>query len=81
MSEQSGENDIALQLNNQRDNYESQIQKLQSRVDRQTTKKEELKTLVTTLASVVEQLDYERGQYSDKITEVTEEADTLDNQV
>lgn len=37
--------------------------------------------MVATLTTVVEQLDYERGQYTEKITEVTGEAETLDNQV
>ena len=36
---------------------------------------------MTTLTGEVEQLDYERGQYKEKIVEVTTEADQLDNKV
>lgn len=43
MSEQSSENDVALQYQNQRENYESQIKKLQERVQKQKKKREELK--------------------------------------
>ena len=80
MREESSENDIALQLQNQRENYESQVAKLQARVAKQTAKKEELKTVVATLTAEVEQLDYERGQYREKIQEVTQESDALDVQ-
>jgi hypothetical protein len=34
---------------------------------------------VSTLEAEVEQLEYERGQYKEKIAEVTQEADTVEN--
>jgi len=37
-----------------------------------------LKSLVSTLTAEVEQLDYERGQYKEKIDEVTAEVDQVD---
>ena len=81
MSEQSSENDVALQYQNQRENYESQIKKLQERVQKQKKKREELKAQVSTIAAEVEQLEYERGQYKEKIVEVTQESETLEQQI
>lgn len=78
MSEQSGENDIALQFQNQKDNYEKEVAKLTSRVEKQKQRQDELKSLVSTLTAEVEQLDYERGQYKEKIDEVTAEVDQVD---
>ena len=38
-------------------------------------KRDELKTLVSTLTGEVENLDYEKGQYKEKITEFNEEVE------
>jgi len=36
---------------------------------------------VSTIAAEVEQLEYERGQYKEKIVEVTQESETLEQQI
>ena len=81
MEEENNEYDVAMQLQSQKDNYEQEIKKLQARIEKQTERRNELKTTVQTMTAEVEQLDYEKTQYTDKIAEVSGQADTLDDQV
>ena len=43
-------------------------------------KRDELKTLVSTLTTEVESLDYEKGQYKEKIVELNEQVDEVEAQ-
>lgn len=64
MKEDSG-NDIILQFQSQKEQYEKQIEKLASRVEKQNTERDELAKMVVTLQADVEQLEYEKTQYSE----------------
>jgi septal ring factor EnvC (AmiA/AmiB activator) len=64
MKEDSG-NDIILQFQSQKEQYEKQIEKLATRVEKQSNQRSELAKLVVTLKEEVEQLEYERTQYKE----------------
>lgn len=70
MSEETFKNDAALIFQQEKDNYEKQLKKLNIRITKQTKQKEQIAEVVNTLTAEVEQLEYEQDQYAQKINEV-----------
>jgi len=54
MEEENNEYDVAMQLQSQKENYEQEIKKLQSRIEKQTERRNELKTTVQGMTGEVE---------------------------
>lgn len=54
LEEESNEYDVALQLQNQQENYQKEIAKLKGRIEKQTERRDELKSTVTTMGGEVE---------------------------
>ena len=81
LAEESSVNDVALNYQNLKENYEQQIEKLQARTLKQTQQRDELAQMVQTLEGEVEQLDYAKSQYVDKIAEVNTEVEAAESQI
>jgi len=63
LQEDSQQNDVALNFQSKKENYEKQIEKLSSRLEKQQKQSKEIASLAKNLSGEVEQLEYERGQY------------------
>ena len=72
MAADSG-NDVIMQYQTQKENYEREIEKLAARVEKQTQQDKELKQALAALQAEVEQYEHEKTQYEEQLEIVVSE--------
>ena len=80
MAADSG-NDVIMQYQSQKENYEREIEKLAARVEKQTQQDKELKQALAALQAEVEQYEHEKTQYEEQLEIVVSETLQLEKKI
>lgn len=80
MAADSG-NDVIMQYQTQKENYEREIEKLAARVEKQTQQDKELKQALAALQAEVEQYEHEKTQYEEQLAIVASETLQLEKKI
>ena len=80
MAADSG-NDVIMQYQTQKENYEREIEKLAARVEKQTQQDKELKQALAALQAEVEQYEHEKTQYEEQLEIVVSETLQLEKKI
>lgn len=80
MAADSG-NDVIMQYQTQKENYEREIEKLAARVEKQTQQDKELKQALAALQAEVEQYEHEKIQYEEQLAIVASETLQLEKKI